>query len=477
MKEIKPLQNKIENKQPSNLEAEQALLGSILVNNDIIDEISTFVKSHIFYDPAHIKIYEVIQSLNNKGMIANPITLKNFFEKDNMLNEVGGTEYLVKLTRFSGSVKQAIDYAKIIHEMYLRRELVQISDQLSTDTLNANAQEQNAEKIIEDTEKSLYDLAEKGSFSQSFLKFNEALDQTIQMATLAMKSDHGIVGVPTGLKDLDEKLGGLHKSDLVILAGRPGMGKTALATNIAYHAAQNLTSRQEDSSIAFFSLEMSSEQLSTRILSEQARIKSDDIRRGKVTESEINRYIETSRNIYNLPLYIDETPAITISTLSNRARRIKRLHGLSLVVVDYIQLMRAPNSNNRSDNRVQEVSEITQGLKALAKELKVPVLALSQLSRAVESRDDKKPQLSDLRESGSIEQDADVVMFVYREAYYLENKQPKLGSIEHAEWQSKMNDVNGLADIILGKQRHGPTGTVKVEFEGIYTKFKDLNRN
>jgi|TARA_B110000858_G_scaffold196132_1_gene254170 replicative DNA helicase len=477
VKEIKSLQNKIENKQPSNLEAEQALLGSILVNNDIIDEVSTIIHSNIFYDPAHIKIYEVIENLNNKGMIANPITLKNFFEKDNMLNDVGGTEYLVKLTRFSGSAKQAVDYAKIIHEMYLRRELVQISDKLSSDTINANTQEQNAENIIESTEKSLFDLAERGSFSQSFLKFNEALDQTIAMATLAMKSDQGIVGVPTGLSDLDEKLGGLHKSDLVILAGRPGMGKTALATNIAYHAAQNLMSRQEKSSIAFFSLEMSSEQLSTRILSEQARIKSDDIRRGKVTESEINRYIETSRNIYNLPLYIDETPAITISTLSNRARRIKRLFGLSLIVVDYIQLMRAPNSNGRNDNRVQEVSEITQGLKALAKELKVPVLALSQLSRAVESRDDKKPQLSDLRESGSIEQDADVVMFVYREAYYLENKQPKLGSIEHAEWQSKMNDVNGLADIILGKQRHGPTGTVKVEFEGIYTKFKDLSKN
>ena len=477
MEDIKPLQNKIKNKQPSNLEAEQALLGSILVNNDIIDEVSTIVNSNIFYDPAHIKIYEVIESLNNKGMIANPITLKNFFEKDNMLNEVGGTEYLVKLTRFSASAKQAVDYAKIIHEMYLRRELVQISDQLSSDTLNASSQEQNAENIIENTEKSLFDLAERGSFSQSFLKFNQALDQTIEMATLAMKSDQGIVGVPTGLTDLDDKLGGLHKSDLVILAGRPGMGKTALATNIAYHAAQNLMSRQEKSSIAFFSLEMSSEQLSTRILSEQARIKSDDIRRGKVTESEINRYIETSRNIYNLPLYIDETPAITISTLSNRARRIKRLFGLSLIVVDYIQLMRAPNSNGRNDNRVQEVSEITQGLKALAKELKVPVLALSQLSRAVESRDDKKPQLSDLRESGSIEQDADVVMFVYREAYYLENKQPKLGSIEHAEWQSKMNDVNGLADIILGKQRHGPTGTVKVEFEGIYTKFKDLSKN
>ena len=474
MENIKLSNNNFNKKQPSNLEAEQALLGSILVNNDIIDEVSTIINPTSFYDPAHTKIYEVVETLNNKGMIANPITLKNFFEKDEMLSEVGGTEYLVKLTRFSGSTKQAVDYAKVIHEMYLRRELVLISDNLSSETLNAK--DQSAEKIIEGTEKSLFDLAERGSFSQSFLKFNQALDQTIEMDTLAMKSDQGIVGVPTGLSDLDEKLGGLHKSDLVILAGRPGMGKTALATNIAYHAAQTLMSRQEKSSVAFFSLEMSSEQLSTRILSEQARIRSDDIRRGKVNEEEINRYIETSRNIYNLPLFIDETPAITIATLCNRARRIKRLFGVSLIVVDYIQLMRAPSSN-RNDNRVQEVSEITQGLKALAKELKVPVLALSQLSRAVESRDDKKPQLSDLRESGSIEQDADVVMFVYREAYYLENKQPKLGSIEHAEWQSKMNDVNGLADIILGKQRHGPTGTVKVEFEGIYTKFKDLSKN
>ena len=475
MEEIKSIQNKVENKHPCNIEAEQALLGSILVNNDIIDEISNTIKSYIFFDPAHIKIYDVILNLNNRGMIANPITLKNFFEKDNMLNEVGGTEYLVKLTRFSSSSKQAVDYAKIIHEMYLRRQLILISDKLSSETLNASSKEQNAESIIEGTEKSLFDLAERGSFSQSFIQFNKALDQTIQMATLAMQNDQGIVGVPTGLSELDEKLGGLHKSDLIILAGRPSMGKTALATNIAYNAAQNILKRQEKSSIAFFSLEMSSEQLSTRILSEQARIRSDDIRRGKVTEEEINRYIETSRNIYNLPLYIDETPAITIATLSNRARRIKRLNGLSLVVVDYIQLMRS--SSNKNDGRVQEISEITQGLKALAKELSVPVLALSQLSRAVEQRDDKQPQLADLRESGSIEQDADVVMFVYREAYYLERKQPKLGSIEHAEWQSKMNDVNGLADIILGKQRHGPTGTIKVEFEGIYTKFKDLSRN
>ena len=474
MEKIKLSNTNLDQKQPSNLEAEQALLGSILVNNDIIDEVSTIINANSFYDPAHIKIYEVVETLNNKGMIANPITLKNFFEKDDMLNEVGGTEYLVKLTRFSSSTKQAIDYAKVVHEMYLRRELVLISDNLSSETLNSK--DQSAENIIENTEKNLFDLAERGSFSQSFLKFNQALDQTIEMATLAMKNDKGIVGVPTGLTDLDEKLGGLHKSDLVILAGRPSMGKTALATNIAYHASQTLMSRQEKSSVAFFSLEMSSEQLSTRILSEQARIKSDDIRRGKVTEEEINRYIETSRNIYNLPLFIDETPAITIATLSNRARRIKRLFGLSLVVVDYIQLMRGGNTN-RNDGRVQEISEITQGLKALAKELGIPVLALSQLSRAVEQRDDKQPQLADLRESGSIEQDADVVMFVYREAYYLERKQPKLGSIEHAEWQSKMNDVNGLADIILGKQRHGPTGTVKVEFEGIYTKFKDLTKN
>ena len=269
-------------------------------------------------------------------MIANPITLKNYFEKDNMLSEVGGTEYLVKLTRFSSSVKQAIDYAKIIQEMYLRRELIKVSDNLSSETLNANSDNKNAEKIIENTEKMLFDLAERGSFSQSFIKFDKSLDQTIEMATQALQNEQGIVGVPTGLTDLDEKLGGLHKSDLIILAGRPSMGKTALATNIAYNASKNLLKRQEKSSVAFFSLEMSSEQLSTRILSEQARIKSDDIRRGKVSEEEINRYIETSRNIYNLPLYIDETPAITIATLSNRARRIKRLFGLSLIVVDYI---------------------------------------------------------------------------------------------------------------------------------------------
>ena len=463
-----------ENKLPSNIEAEQSLIGSVLVNNDIIDEISNIVNSGKFFDPVHRKIYEVVENLNNKGMIANPITLKNYFESDTGLSEVGGVDYLVKLTRFSSSIKQAIDYAKIIHEMYVKRELIFISDGIS-DQAKDNQAEKTGENIIVNAEKSLFDLAERGNFSQTFLKFNQALDQTIEMATLAMKNDQGIVGVPTGLTDLDEKLGGLHRSDLVIIAGRPSMGKTALATNIAYHAAKNMQENNEKGSVAFFSLEMSSEQLSSRILSEQARISSSEIRRGKASEETLNRYIETSRNIYDLPLYIDETPAIAISTLSNRARRIKRLFGLKLIVVDYIQLMRT--NNNRMDGRVQEISEITQGLKALAKELNVPVVALSQLSRAVEQRDDKIPQLSDLRESGSIEQDADVVVFVYREQYYLEKKEPKQGSIEHAEWQSKMSDIHGLASLIIGKHRHGSTGTVHVEFEGMFTKFKDLPKN
>ncbi len=475
MENLKVNNPKIEEqkKLPSNIEAEQALIGSILVNNDIIDEVSTIISQKDFYDPIHGRIYNLIEKLHNKGMIANPITLKNSFENDDNLNEIGGTEYLVKLTRFSSSVKQSIDYAKIIHEKFVRRELVQISQNLSEDSMD-DTTEKPGEIIIQDTEKSLFDLAERGTFNQSFLKFNQALDQTIEMATNAMKNDQGIVGIPTGLDDLDERLGGLHKSDLVIIAGRPSMGKTALATNIAYYAAKKILDDNKKSSVAFFSLEMSSEQLSTRILSEQSRIRSNDIRRGKVSEEEFNRLIETSRSIHQLPMYIDETPAITIATLSNRARRIKRLFGLDLIVVDYIQLM--STGSKRFEGRVQEISEITQGLKALAKELSVPVLALSQLSRAVEQRDDKKPQLADLRESGSIEQDADVVMFVFREEYYLERKEPKLGTIEHGDWQAKMNEVIGAADLIIGKQRHGPTGNVKVEFEGIYTKFKNASK-
>jgi len=457
---------------PCNIEAEQALIGSILVSNDIYDEISNIVVSNKFFDPIHVKIFETIEKLIAKGLLANPITLKNYFENDDGLKELGGQEYLIKITRFSTSSRQAINYAKIIHEMHVRRELIKISENVLDSASNTEISSPG-ERLIEETEKFLFDLAERGQFNRSFIKFDNALKQTIEMATNAYKNDEGIVGVPTGLKDLDARLGGLHKQDLLIIAGRPSMGKTALATNIAFHAAKNIEKKGSKSSVAFFSLEMSSEQLSTRILSEQSKIRSNDIRRGKVSEKEFEQFIETSKNIFELPLFIDETPAITISALSNRSRRIKRLFGLDLIVVDYIQLMR-PGNEKRSEGRVQEISEITQGLKALAKELNVPVLALSQLSRAVEQRDDKKPQLSDLRESGSIEQDADVVMFVYREAYYLERKEPNLGSVEHAEWQQKMDEIASFADIMIGKQRHGPTGNVKVEFEAMYTKFKDL---
>jgi len=464
----------IENSQkqmPCNIEAEQAVIGSILVSNDIYDEVSPLIDSQKFFDPVHVKLYATIEKLISKGLLANPITLKNHFENNEGLKELGGQEYLIKITKFSTSTKQTIDYANIIQEMHIRRELIKISETV-LDEASTDVESSSGEQIIQNTEKSLFDLAERGHFNQSFMKFENALKQTIEMARSAYQNEEGIVGVPTGLTDLDSRLGGLHKQDLVIIAGRPSMGKTALATNIAFHAAKNIEKKGSKSTVAFFSLEMSSEQLSTRILSEQSRIRSNDIRRGKVSEKEFEKFIETSKNIFELPLYIDETPAITIAAISNRARRIKRLFGLELIVVDYIQLMRA--AGMKEYNRVQEISEITQGLKALAKELDVPVLALSQLSRAVEQRDDKKPQLADLRESGSIEQDADVVMFVYREAYYLERKEPSLGSIEHAEWQQKMDEISRVAEIMIGKQRHGPTGNVKVEFEAMYTKFKDL---
>jgi len=456
---------------PNNIEAEQSVIGSILLNNEIFDEINLLINSKNFYDPMHQKIYMAIEKLIYSGMLANPITLKNYFENEK--DELNIPNYLFKITKFSTSSRQAIEYSKLIYDLYVKRELIKISENI-IDAAKLNDLDNDGKSIIENFEKSLFDLAEKGSFSSSLVKFDEAMKMTIEMASSAYKNEEGIVGVPTGLTDLDYRLGGFHKSDLLIIAGRPSMGKTALATNIAFNAAKKIQNDGRKSTIAFFSLEMSSEQLSTRILAEQSRIKSNDIRRGKISEEQFDKFIEISKNISELPLYIDETPAISIAALSNRARRIKRLYGLDMVVVDYIQLMKASNFR---EGRVQEISEITQGLKALAKELSVPVLALSQLSRAVEHRDDKKPQLSDLRESGSIEQDADVVMFVYREAYYLQGKEPRPATVEHAEWQAKMNDISHLAEIIIGKQRHGPTGNVMLEFEAMFTKFKDLQNN
>ncbi len=457
---------------PNNIEAEQAVIGSILVSNDIFDEINTIISSINFYDPMHQKIFEAIESLIYKGMLANPITLKNYFEDEK--DDINVPEYLVKVTKFSTSVRQAIEYSKIIYDMFVRRELIKISEE-TIDSAKLNDLDTSGQNIIENSERQLFDLAEKGSFNSSLIKFDDAMKQTIEMASAAYKNEEGIVGVPTGLKDLDDKLGGLHQSDLIIIAGRPSMGKTSLATNIAFNAAQKLQDSGKKSSIAFFSLEMSSEQLSTRIISEQARISSNDIRRGRISDDQFDKFLETSKNIAELPLYIDETPAISIAALSNRARRIKRLFGLDMIVVDYIQLMKGTTYNK--DGRVQEISQITQGLKAIAKELAVPVVALSQLSRQVEQRDDHKPQLSDLRESGSIEQDADVVMFVYREGYYLSRKEPREATVEHAEWQAKMNEVAHLAQIIIGKQRHGPIGNVTLEFEERFTKFKDTQTN
>jgi len=457
---------------PNNVEAEQAVIGSILVTNEIFDEVNTIVSNVNFFDPMHQKIFNAIESMIYKGMLANPITLKNYFENEK--DELNIPEYLVKITKFSTSVRQAIEYSKIIYDMFVRRELIKISEQM-IDNAKENDLETTGQNIIENSEKLLYDLAEKGTFSSSLIKFDDAMKQTIEMASAAYKNEGGIVGVPTGLRDLDDRLGGLHQSDLIIIAGRPSMGKTSLATNIAFNAAQKIQESGKKSSVAFFSLEMSSEQLSTRIISEQARIGSNDIRRGRISDEQFDQFLETSKNISELPLFIDETPAISIAAMSNRARRIKRLNGLDLIVVDYIQLMKGLFNNK--DGRVQEISQITQGLKAIAKELGVPVLALSQLSRQVEQRDDHKPQLADLRESGSIEQDADVVMFVYREGYYLQRKEPREATVEHAEWQAKMNEVAHLAEIIIGKQRHGPIGKVTLEFEERFTKFKDTQNN
>jgi len=471
MNNLKIVKNNIK-ELPNNIEAEQAILGTILVSNEIFDEINTIVSSNNFYDPMHQKIFGAIENQIYKGMLANPITLKNFFENEK--DDLNIPEYLVKVTKFSTSLRQVLEYSKIVYDMFVRRELIKISEN-TIDTAKLNDLNISGQSIIESSEKLLFDLAEKGSFSSSLMKFDDAVKQTIEMASMAYKNDEGIVGVPTGLRDLDDRLGGLHKSDLVIIAGRPSMGKTALATNIAFNAAQKIHQSGKKSCVAFFSLEMSSEQLSTRILAEQSRIKSNDIRRGKISEEQFDKFIETSKNISELPLYIDETPAISIAAISNRARRIKRLYGLDMIVVDYIQLMKA--SLNLKDGRVQEISQITQGLKAIAKELSVPVLALSQLSRQVEQRDNHKPQLSDLRESGSIEQDADVVMFVYREAYYLERKEPRPATVEYAEWQAKMSEVSNLAEIIIGKQRHGPTGNVMLEFEAMFTKFKDTQNS
>jgi len=466
---------------PHNVEAEQALLGALLVNNEAVAKVSEFLAAEHFFEPVHQRIFAAAQKLIERGQIANPVTLKHYFDRDDALAEVGGTQYLARLAGAAVSIINAEHYGRAIFDLAVRRELITIGEDVVNDAYEGDI-EVPAKDQIEIAEQRLFGLAETGQGDRGFLDFGQALTQAIDLAEAAFHRDGQLTGVATGLIDLDSKLGGLHPSDLVILAGRPAMGKSALATNIAFHAASHFRRETGDDGVerttdgavvALFSLEMSAEQLATRILAEQSEISSEKIRRGDISGDDFSRLVTASQQLSAMPLYIDDTPALTISALRTRARRLKRTNDLGLVVVDYLQLLRP--SSRRTDNRVQEISEITQGLKALAKDLNVPVLALSQLSRQVEQREDKRPQLADLRESGSIEQDADVVMFIFREEYYHERREPEMDTQQHIEWQEKMNRIHGVAEVIIGKQRHGPTGTVRLMFEREFTKFRNLD--
>ncbi len=466
---------------PHNLEAEQALLGAILVNNDAADRVQGFLLPDHFFEAVHARIYEAAATLIRAGKLASPVTLKTYFDNDATLKEIGGPAYLGRLAAAATTIINAEEYGRTVYELAQRRKLIGIGTDLVNEAFDTVV-EDTSKDLIERAEQTLYEMAETGKYGQGFQPFGRALTDAVDMAANAYQRDGGLSGISSGLKDLDEKMGGLQSSDLIILAGRPAMGKTALGTNIAYHVAKAYKAEhQTDGSVkvadggvvAFFSLEMSSEQLATRIIAEQASISSERIRRGKITEEEFGRIVEVSRELQSLPLYIDATGGLTIAQVAARARRLKRQRGLGLLVVDYLQLLTG-SSRRAAEGRVQEVSEITVGLKALAKELNVPILALSQLSRQVENRDDKRPQLSDLRESGSIEQDADVVLFIYREEYYLTRKEPKPNTTEYQQWQDDMNKVHGVAEVIIGKQRHGPTGIVKLQFEASLTRFQNL---
>jgi len=467
---------------PHNIEAEQALLGAILVNNDACDKVSAFLKAEHFFDPLHGRVYESALKLISAGKRASPITLKTFFEHEEPLSaDLTVPQYLGRLAGNATTVINAEDYGRTVYDLAIRRDLILIGEDMVNLAYDSPVEAPPAVQI-EDTEQRLFELAETGKYGSGFEPFTSALTDAIDMAANAYRRDGGLSGIATGFRDLDHKMGGLQPSDLLIIAGRPSMGKTALATNIAFHVARAYkTERKPDGGdevvsgavVGFFSLEMSSEQLATRIISEQSTIPSEHIRRGKIGKDEFDRLVEASQNLQSLPLYIDQTGGITVAQLAARARRLKRQKDLGLIIVDYLQLL-SGSSRRSSENRVQEITEITTRLKALAKELNVPIIALSQLSRQVENREDKRPQLADLRESGSIEQDADVVMFVFREEYYLERSEPQPNTTEHLDWMQKMEAVEGLADAIIAKQRHGPTGTVKLHFRGDVTRFSDF---
>jgi replicative DNA helicase len=475
---------------PHNFEAEQALLGTLLMNNRAIEAVAEFLRPEHFADAVHGRIYDACLALSMRNQIANPVTLKTYLAGDPGLAELGGDAYLARLAGAGTTIINAKDYGRLVFDLHLRRELIALGEDMVNDAFEPDI-EIGANDQIEVAEQRLFDLATTGQAEGGFRSFNLSVKGAIEQAEAAHKREGGLSGVTTGLRDLDRKLGGLHPSDLIILAGRPSMGKTALATNIAFSAARALRMERTESGetkvidgavVAFFSLEMSAEQLATRILSERAEIPSHKIRQGELNQEEFERLVAVSQEFQNLSLYIDDTPALSVSALRTRARRLKRTQQLGLVVIDYLQLL-SGTAGKRAENRVQEISDITRGLKALAKELHVPVLALSQLSRQVENREDKRPQLSDLRESGSIEQDSDVVMFVFREQYYLERAEPgrrpdeseEKFNARHADWQKRTQEAWNTAEAIIAKQRHGPVGTVKLFFEGQYTKFADLD--
>ena len=465
---------------PHNIEAEQALLGALLVNNDVYDRIAGLVGEDHFHDPVHGRIFSTIAQRIQKNALASPVTIKAFMADDAGLNDIGGGTYLARLAASSVSVFASRDYAQMIYDLAIRRDLITIGEDIVQKAATVTVDSEPKDQIVE-AEQALYQLGEQGRVDGGFHSFLHAVTDAIKIASAAYQRDGGLAGLSTGLIDLDKKLGGLHPSDLLIIAGRPSMGKTSLATNIAFNIAKAYKKgkRQDGSEgaidggvVGFYSLEMSSEQLAARILSEAARIPSEHIRRGDMDEAGFRRFVEAAKDLETCPLFIDDTPALPISTLAARARRLKRQHGLDILIVDYLQLVRPASAK---DNRVNEVSEITQGLKAIAKELNIPVIALSQLSRQVESREDKKPQLSDLRESGSIEQDADVVMFVFREEYYAEREKPSDEKLEEmSKWQARMEALHGKAEIIIGKQRHGPIGTIDLAFEAQFTRFSNL---
>src|ERR1700710_194568 len=466
---------------PHNIEAEQALLGAILVNNDAFYRVSDFLEPKHFFEPIHQTIYETAGSLIRMGKIATPVTLKTFLPAETDIGGMTVGQYLARLAAEATTIINAQDYGRTVYELALRRDLIGIGEDMVNVAYDAPV-DFAPRAQIEDAERRLYELAESGRYDGGFQGFAQAMKIALDMAANAYQRDGKLSGTATGLRDLDTKMGGLQRSDLIIVAGRPGMGKTALATNIAYNVAKAYESQvQADGTmkavnggvVGFFSCEMSAEQLATRILAEQTGIASSTIRRGGITRSEFDKIRDYTIELQHLPLYVDETGGLSFLQFNSRAGRLKRQKGLDLIVVDYIQLLQGSGKRG-NDNRVQEVTEITTSLKALAKELNVPIIALSQLSRQVESRDDKRPQLSDLRESGSIEQDADVVMFVFREEYYLANKEPRAGTPEYEKWQLDMSLVHGKAEVIIGKQRHGPTGTVELQFEGQFTRFSDL---